>query len=99
MDYGMSMIYEIVTRGSMNNMVVKIALPEMRIISVDPGTPTFVENDIGNDYFNVTFRPSAYDEAARAPVGNTFLVQYKEDGAGEDEWKTVKQQGTGVVRF
>ena len=71
-------------------------LSQQEIFAVEPGTPAFVENDIGNNYFNVTFRPADFDEKERAPVGNTFLVQYKEDGAGEDDWKTVKQDGESL---
>lgn len=34
-------------------------------LSVDPSTPSFVENEIGDDYFNVTFNPSKFDEEVR----------------------------------
>lgn len=61
--------------------------------SVDPGTPSFIENDIGDNFFNVTFKPSEFDETGRGPVGNTFLVEYKESSDGEDAWKEAKQQG------
>lgn len=62
-------------------------LPEQVAAGVDPGVPTLEENAIGDNFFNVSFRPAKFDEEARAPVGNTFELEYKEDG--ESEWKTV----------
>ncbi|WKY06666.1 hypothetical protein Q1695_006670 [Nippostrongylus brasiliensis] len=57
--------------------------------NVDPSTPSFVENEIGDNFFNVTFAPSKFDEEEPRPVGNTFLVEYRE--ADTDEWKQVPQ--------
>ncbi|CDM63517.1 Fibronectin type-III domain-containing protein [Caenorhabditis elegans] len=63
--------------------------------SVDPGVPSLVENAIGDKYFNVSFRPAKYDDESRAPVGNTYEVQYKPQDA--DEWETVKPADDGLT--
>lgn len=60
-------------------------------VTVDPGVPSLVENDIGDKFFNVSFRPAKYDDENRAPVGNTYEVQYKPQG--DDNWETVKPSG------
>ncbi|EFO93140.1 CRE-SAX-7 protein [Caenorhabditis remanei] len=70
-------------------------LPETTAAGVDPGVPSLVENAIGDKYFNVSFRPAKYDEETRAPVGNTYEVQYKpQDG---DDWETVKPSDDGLT--
>ncbi|KAK6751482.1 hypothetical protein RB195_003089 [Necator americanus] len=70
-------------------------LPEVVAAGVDPSTPSFFENEIGDDYFNVTFSPSKFDEEERRPVGNTFFVQYRE--ADTEEWKQVPQEGDDLT--
>ncbi|VDO34696.1 unnamed protein product [Haemonchus placei] len=65
------------------------------LYSVDPSTPSFVENEIGDNYFNVTFTPSKFDDEERRPVGNTFFVEYRE--ADTDEWKQVPQEGDDLT--
>ncbi|CCD65186.1 Neuroglian [Caenorhabditis elegans] len=70
-------------------------LPETTAAGVDPGVPSLVENAIGDKYFNVSFRPAKYDDESRAPVGNTYEVQYKPQDA--DEWETVKPADDGLT--
>ncbi|ULT96692.1 hypothetical protein L3Y34_004915 [Caenorhabditis briggsae] len=70
-------------------------LPETTAAGVDPGVPSLVENAIGDKYFNVSFRPAKYDDETRAPVGNTYEVQYKPQNG--DEWETVKPSDDGLT--
>ncbi|EYC43658.1 hypothetical protein Y032_0485g2327 [Ancylostoma ceylanicum] len=77
-------------RGNLNVDPVPVNANQL-----DPSTPSFVENEIGDDHFNVTFSPSKFDEEERRPVGNTFFVQYRE--ADTDEWKQVPQQGDDLT--
>ncbi|KAK6060018.1 fibronectin type III domain protein [Cooperia oncophora] len=70
-------------------------VPNFLSLSVDPSTPSFIENEIGDDFFNVTFTPSKFDDEERRPVGNTFLVEYRE--ADTDEWKQVPQKGDDLT--
>ncbi|CAI4221844.1 unnamed protein product [Auanema sp. JU1783] len=69
-------------------------LPES-VTSSDPGVPTFKEDDIGNDFFNVTFFPSDFDKKTNAPVGNHFLIQYKESDS--DDWKEYRPEGDDLT--
>lgn len=70
-------------------------LPETTAAGVDPGVPSLVENAIGDKYFNVSFRPAKYDDETRAPVGNTYEVQYKPQNG--DDWETVKPSDDGLT--
>ncbi|KAJ1353756.1 hypothetical protein KIN20_010464, partial [Parelaphostrongylus tenuis] len=70
-------------------------LPEVVASGIDPSAPSFTENEIGDDHFNITFTPSKFDEEERRPVGNTFFVEYRE--VDTDEWKRVQQEGDDLT--
>ncbi len=64
-------------------------------ILVDPGVPSFDETAIGDNYFNISYKPASFDQQERQPVGTTFAVEYKEQGA--DDWKEVPQHGKFII--
>ncbi|VDP12796.1 unnamed protein product [Heligmosomoides polygyrus] len=64
-------------------------LPSDVVPDANPSPPSFEENEIGDNFFNVTFTPSAFDDEERLPVGNTFFVEYRE--VDTEEWKQVPQ--------
>uniref|UniRef100_A0A1I7XA91 Secreted protein n=1 Tax=Heterorhabditis bacteriophora TaxID=37862 RepID=A0A1I7XA91_HETBA len=81
---------------SIHTMIFLIIVLCIYSIQVDPSPPSFAEKEIGDDYINITFHPSKFDEEVRErrPVGNTFYVQYRE--ADTAEWKQIPQNGQYV---
>ncbi|KAI1726468.1 fibronectin type III domain-containing protein [Ditylenchus destructor] len=61
-------------------------LPQALRLDVDPSTPELVKDDIGDDYFNVSFIPGKFDPEKQAPVGNLFHIKYRE--SGDSDWMT-----------
>uniref|UniRef100_A0AC34QKD9 Neuroglian n=1 Tax=Panagrolaimus sp. JU765 TaxID=591449 RepID=A0AC34QKD9_9BILA len=61
-------------------------LPSAMKYTLDPETPDLLKESIGDDHFNVTLIPGAYDDDSKRPVGSDFYIRYRE--FGEDEWQT-----------
>uniref|UniRef100_A0A0K0D2D1 Fibronectin type-III domain-containing protein n=1 Tax=Angiostrongylus cantonensis TaxID=6313 RepID=A0A0K0D2D1_ANGCA len=71
--------------------------PSLRILTlfvaisvseIDPSTPSFIENEIGDDYINITFTPSTFDEEVGIgghvtftglPVAKVFVILFYYD--------------------
>ncbi|KAL3085546.1 hypothetical protein niasHT_037287 [Heterodera trifolii] len=69
------------------NSVDARTLPEMMRLSAEPSRPQLVKEGIGEDHFNITFVPGAFNEASGAPVGNAFLVRYREADDETAPWQ------------
>uniref|UniRef100_A0A914YY31 Fibronectin type-III domain-containing protein n=1 Tax=Panagrolaimus superbus TaxID=310955 RepID=A0A914YY31_9BILA len=60
------------------------------IIAVEPESPDLLKESIGDDHFNVTLIPGAYDDEIKRPVGNDFYIRYRQ--AGEDTWNEKRPE-------
>ncbi|CAJ0572045.1 unnamed protein product, partial [Mesorhabditis spiculigera] len=74
--------------GDPNSADAKTLPEHVASDGVVPETPHVRAERIGNDHFNVSFVPGAFDEKDRRPVGNSYQIQIKEDGT--EEWKTIE---------
>lgn len=76
------------TCGQKNKMIsaifILLTFGSIAAIPVDPSTPELVKDDIGDDYFNVSFIPGKFDPEKQAPVGNLFHIKYRE--SGDSDW-------------
>lgn len=62
----------------------------LTIFAVEPESPDLLKESIGNDHFNVTLIPGAYDDEDQRPVGNDFYIRYRQ--AGEDKWSEKRPE-------
>lgn len=58
-------------------------------------TPAVQIVDIGEHEANVSWIPGSYDERANRPIGDRFMVRYRE--AGTKEWNEVWPDGGNMT--
>ncbi|CAJ0929223.1 unnamed protein product, partial [Mesorhabditis belari] len=75
-----------VGEGDPNSADAKTLPQHVAADGVVPETPFVRAERVGEDHFNVSFQPGAFDERDRRPVGNSYKIQIREDGS--EDWKT-----------
>jgi neuronal cell adhesion protein len=76
-------------QGPPNSAEIR-TLPSAMKYTLEPESPDLLKESIGDDHFNVTLIPGAYDDEIKRPVGNDFYIRYRQ--AGEDKWNEKRPE-------